>query len=171
MTKDRFLSIESYMEKHGILWRVMYFVAKCITIFTFACYPVLLLILFVGLLLTGGYRELFLCILVPGISFVGLSIFRKAINCKRPYEIWDTTPLINKKTKGNSFPSRHVFSIFMIGMTFVSLNLWIGYLILAFGIYLAVFRVVAGVHFIKDVLAGAAVGFFCGIILYLLLNF
>lgn len=55
-------------------------------------------------------------LLVPAVTFVLVSLFRKKFNAPRPYENWQVKPLIPKDTKGNSFPSRHVFSIYIIAM-------------------------------------------------------
>ena len=52
-----------------------------------------------------------------GSVFVGLSVVRKIINAPRPYEKFDMPPVLEKDTKGKSFPSRHVFSVFIIAMT------------------------------------------------------
>ena len=97
---------------------------------------------------------------MPLGSFVILSALRKGINAPRPYEVYETSPLIPKNTKGKSFPSRHVFSIFIIGMTFYYCcpAPELGIVILILGIFLAILRVVSGVHFIKDVVAGALLG-------------
>lgn len=102
----------------------------------------------------------FKALLVPLGSFVILSALRKGINAPRPYEVYETSPLIPKNTKGKSFPSRHVFSIFIIGMTFYYCcpAPELGIVILILGIFLAILRVVSGVHFIKDVVAGALLG-------------
>ena len=105
-------------------------------------------------------------LLVPACSFILLSIFRKCINAPRPYEVFGTEPIIPKNTKGKSFPSRHVFSIFVIGTTFMLVCpvLALGIIILILGVVLAFLRVVSGVHFPRDVIAGAL----CGIMLALL---
>ncbi len=97
---------------------------------------------------------------IPLASFIILSALRKAINAPRPYEVFETSPLIPKNTKGKSFPSRHVFSIFVIGTTFCFCCPVpeLGIVILVLGIILAVMRVVSGVHFTKDVVAGALLG-------------
>ena len=68
-----------------------------------------------GLFLKREWSEALALIFVPAVSFVLVSFFRKVYNAKRPYEIYDFKPLIEKDTKGKSFPSRHVFSIFVIG--------------------------------------------------------
>lgn len=101
-------------------------------------------------------------ILVPALSFAAVTVFRKACNAPRPYEVWDTPPLITKDTKGNSFPSRHVFSIYIIAMAMIYIQPVPGLLLIAAGILLAAVRVIARVHFLKDVIAGAAIGTVAG---------
>ena len=105
--------------------------------------------------------------LVPGISFVLVSIFRSWYDAPRPYEIPGAEPpLIKKDAPGKSFPSRHIFSIFVIAVTFF----WVwpvpGILIGIAGILLAWSRVAGGVHFPRDVIAGALIGVFSGVIGY-----
>lgn len=97
-------------------------------------------------------------VLVPAISFFIVTKFREKINAKRPYEIYGFKPLLNKDTEGKSYPSRHVFSIFVIGGSIWIINKVIGTIILIMGLFLAVIRVVMGVHFPKDVFAGAVIG-------------
>lgn len=101
-------------------------------------------------------------LLVPAVSFVLVSLFRKVYNAKRPYEIYGFKPLIEKDTKGKSFPSRHVFSIFVIGSSLLWIYPYSGMLVCVMGVALAIIRVVSGVHFPKDVVAGAAIGILSG---------
>lgn len=103
-------------------------------------------------------------LLIPGISFVLLSPVRKYMNASRPYEVFDIVPIINKDTKGSSFPSRHVFSAFVIAMTLYYISMPIGILLMFLGTILAIVRVVGGVHFPRDVIVGAIIGVLCGII-------
>lgn len=108
-------------------------------------------------------------LLVPGISFVLLSIFRSIINAPRPYEMPGAEPpIIKKDAPGKSFPSRHVFSIFIIAVT--AFQVWpaAGILIGIAGVILAYCRVAGGVHFPRDVIAGALIGIGCGVIGFLL---
>ena len=53
---------------------------------------------------------------VTAISFILVSIVRRFINSERPYTMYDFKPIIEKNKKGESMPSRHVFSAFIIGM-------------------------------------------------------
>ena len=108
-------------------------------------------------------------VLVPAISFVSLSVVRRGLNRPRPYEALDIVPLIPREKKGESFPSRHVFSVFVIAMTWGWVCPPVGWLLGAVGVLLAVTRVVAGIHFPRDVLAGALLGVACGAVGFYLL--
>lgn len=101
-------------------------------------------------------------LLVPAVSFFLVSIFRTKYGAVRPYEKYGFTPLIPKDTQGKSFPSRHVFSIFVIATVVCYVWFLPGIILLLLGMVLAVLRVVMGVHFPKDVLAGAMLGVVSG---------
>ena len=124
-------------------------------------YPVLLC----ALLLQRDAR-LLRCVLVPGISFVLVSLYRSVRDEKRPYEVLDIHPLIHKDTRGHSFPSRHVFSAFVIAMTFLWIYPPAGAPLLALGMVTALCRVLGGVHWPRDVIAGALLGTAAGLIGY-----
>ena len=53
---------------------------------------------------------------IPASGFVLFSLFRHWVNVPRPYEKWEIQPLLEKKSSGHSFPSRHVFSATIISM-------------------------------------------------------
>jgi membrane-associated phospholipid phosphatase len=74
--------------------------------------------------------------------------------------------VIKKDTKGKSFPSRHIFSSAVIALTFIAVPgcLWIGAALLLCAVLLAVIRVISGVHFISDVIAGFAFAVICAAI-------
>lgn len=115
------------------------------------------------------FRPGLVLVLVPAVSLVVISIFRRIYNAKRPYEVYEFAPLIAKDTKGKSFPSRHVFSIFVIGSTLLWYQVVLGGFIMLMGCILAVIRVITGVHFPKDVICGMLVGIISGALAGLLL--
>lgn len=135
---------------------------QVITGFIYLLYSFLLL----DLITTN--RELILpFIFIPGISFLSLSWVRSKLNYPRPYEIWDIQPLIIKESKGNSFPSRHVFSASIIAMCALKVNLTLGIFGLFCSILLACLRVIGGVHFPRDVMWGLVIGLLTGSLLFL----
>lgn len=115
-----------------------------------------------GLFLQKEYQKGIIFFLVPFFSFVAVSVLRSHLHQKRPYEVYDITPLIPKETKEKSFPSRHVFSIYVIGVTLCFYQIFLGILVCVMGLFLAVLRVVTGVHFPRDVFWGAVIGALCG---------
>ncbi len=155
-------------DKNGLV-RALNVLDKTITYITVLLYLGLLVYGFVSIKTQGAtlfYRSL----LIPGVSFVFVSLFRKVISSPRPYEVYNFTPALVKDTKGKSFPSRHVFSIFIVACAFFQVSTPIGIVIMIMGLALAVIRVVGGVHFIKDVVAGALMAIFIGILCFCILG-
>ena len=160
---------QPFRENQGLA-KGIHIANKCCTGVMYLSYPVLLgYLFFFGK--HSSYFSFFKALLVPGISFVLLSVFRKWINRPRPYEKFGVAPVIKKDTKGQSFPSRHVFSATMIAMTFLLMSpwSWLGCVFLFVSFVLAVVRVVSGVHFISDVCAGIVVAVVAALIGYLLI--
>ena len=93
------------------------------------------------------------------VSYALYPIFLRYILCApRPYEVFDTAPVIKKDTKGKSFPSRHVFSAFAVAASIFHFCRPLGTALGILGLVLAAARVLGGVHFIKDVAAGCILG-------------
>lgn len=109
----------------------------------------------------------FRSLLTAGIPFVLVSLFRKFANRPRPYEALAIDPLIPKQKKGQSFPSRHVFSAFVIAMCWLFYVPPVGMVLLVLSAVLAAVRVVGGVHYVSDVLAGALIGILSGFVGFL----
>ena len=108
-------------------------------------------------------------LLVPAISFAAVTLFRRIFNAPRPYEKFGLPPAIEKDTAGKSFPSRHVFSVFIIAATIFYVHPSAGILLGLLGVVLAVLRVIGGVHEPRDVIAGALAGILCGVLGYYVL--
>ena len=106
-----------------------------------------------------------LAILVSaGVPFLLVSILRRLIDAPRPYELYDFYEEKPKEKKGQSFPSRHVFSAFVIATLSFTVSPILGGALLAVGVLLAVSRVLLGIHFIRDVVCGALVGIISGVL-------
>ena len=137
---------------------------KLITGLMFLLYPVLLLYFLLQ-------RDVALAkaIIVPLDGFIIVTVFRYLINRPRPYEAFQMEPVIQKDTKGKSFPSRHVFSATMIAMTYLLLSPWapLGWFLLVIAVCLGAVRVIGGIHYISDVVAGILLGVLAGVIGYI----
>lgn len=101
-------------------------------------------------------------LLITGVPFLAVSVMRKMINAPRPYELLEFYEKKPKDKKGSSFPSRHVFSVFVIATVIVPTNIALGIGLFALGAALGLIRVILGVHFIRDVVAGALIGVISG---------
>ncbi|OJF91540.1 phosphatase PAP2 family protein [Alkalibacterium sp. 20] len=139
--------------------KVINLLNRMITISVYTIYPFVL----VALILTRDER-VWRVFLAPAISFILVSIFRNFVNAPRPYEVNDTKPTIKKDTKGKSFPSRHVFSVFVVASTLYFISQPLGIVLILAGILLAFIRVIGGVHFPRDVIAGAVIGIISGVL-------
>lgn len=130
---------------------------RFLTLSGFVVYPILLLLCAIGM-----DKRFFAFLFLPAFFFLSMSQIRKLVNHPRPYEMYDIIPLIPRDGHGQSFPSRHVFSIFLIGTLWMGVFLPLGILLYIFGCLLAGIRVIAGVHFPKDVVCGGILGIICG---------
>ena len=149
MTAERYEKLATPVKQHPKLQSTVIWINRSITWLFYITYPIA-----VGwMLYTGDYfKER--AIYIPAAAFVLLSVIRYLINRPRPYETLAIKPLVNKRTKGKSFPSRHVFSAFMIAATISFVYPW-GWILYIPATLMACLRVILGVHYPSDVIAGA----------------
>ena len=160
MTAEQYNAMADKIRSHRWGVAAVTMVSRLIVWITMGSYLLLLGILFWQM----EYKALYHSALVPAVAFVVVSLFRRFFDAKRPYEMMEIRPLIVKDKAGQSFPSRHVFSSFIIGMAVLQTYPWWGMILLILGVLLAVLRVVGGVHYTRDVIAGAAIGLLSGIL-------
>ena len=128
----------------------------------------LVVMLYAALLLYSGVSSVWLSLEILALTtvpFVAVSLFRRFFDAPRPCELYDFASEgidTSGRKKGSSFPSRHVFSAFLIGSLYFFFFPFPGAAILVFGAILAVCRVLLGIHFIRDVVAGSALGAILG---------
>ena len=169
MTKEQYIKITEPLRKNPVRAKQVKNLNHILTGFVFCMYPLYLL-----KLLTERNTWFIRALLVPAVSFVCLSVIRRIINAPRPYEKFDIPPVLEKDTTGKSFPSRHVYSAFIIAFTFMNVSavnhifLYVGIVLALIAMLVAVIRVISGVHFISDVFAAFAFATFIQIISYYL---
>lgn len=153
MTKDTYIKITRPFRNNPTMARGIHIANKICTLTMYLAYPLLVLYMF-----WQKDASVARVLIVPSNSFIILSVFRYMVNRPRPYEKFDMPPVIAKDTKGKSFPSRHVFSAMVIAMTFLLASpwSWLGVIFVVIAVLLAMVRVLSGVHYPSDVIAGAA---------------
>ncbi len=130
-------------------------------------YPVQLLYL---LFTTGFKNEVFLkATFIPLLVLVLVTAMRYLVNAKRPYEVYSYSPVVPKKTKGKSFPSRHTASAFIIAMAFLYIDVKVGVVMMVLAFLIGITRIVSGVHFVRDVIGGALISIIIGLVGFFLI--
>lgn len=145
-----YLSMVNFINERKTLCNLIKYANKIITAVIFVSYPVFLAFLFY-------YKNdnLLKYVLFPAVSFVLVSVFRHFFNAQRPYEKYGYIPIGKNNLKsGKSFPSRHVFSAFVISFVFLDYSTVLGAVFISLSFVLGIIRILSGVHFLKDVLAG-----------------
>ena len=149
ITKQNYLRFKAVITKTQTRLNLFKIIYKFLPIVIFVSYPLLL-----GILAATRDGRLLRCITVPLGVFVTVTLVRKFLNFRRPYEALEFEPVFPKSTKGKSFPSRHTASAAVIAITFLYVNTAFGIVLLVFSILIAFSRVLAGVHYPRDVIAG-----------------
>ncbi|MBZ9570744.1 phosphatase PAP2 family protein [Methanobrevibacter sp. TMH8] len=108
-----------------------------------------------------------------------IGILKVLVNEPRPFAILDLVNLLVNENDPYSFPSGHTGNIFAIAIAFgLSWKLKIGnkyikliWLLIPLGILIGFSRVYIGVHYPFDVIAGAIIGIFGGLVATKIVNY
>lgn len=161
LTAERYERITAPIRSRKWAMKALKWCNRICSVSYIVAYPICILwMLYIGDYFTGR------AILIPAVSVILLSVIRLLIDRPRPYEKLQITPLFSKQTKGKSFPSRHIFSSFIIASTFSFVFPW-GWILFIPATLLAVIRVICGVHYPSDVIAGAGLAIAASMLYYL----
>lgn len=148
-----------YFKNNKAANRILKVIYTALPLLVFISYPLLLFFTFFWK--KDAFWE---TLIVPAAVFVLVTILRKIIKEQRPYDYYGVAPVIGKKSEPDSMPSRHTASAFIIAMTMLSVNAWAGILYMAVAMLISLSRIFAGVHYVRDVIVGAAIAILCGIV-------
>ena len=163
MNKQRYLATVGYFSENKKAYQALWFIYKVLPNVLFIAYPILLV---AELFIIGVNMEWANLAIVPFLVLVLVSVLRLAFNEQRPYEKYGTESVFHKKTVGKSMPSRHTASAYIIAMTFLAVNVPLGIAALVIATLIAASRVLAGAHYIRDVLVGAAFAIAAGLLYF-----
>lgn len=158
MTAEQYERWSAWWRAHEGALKALLAVNRGLRYLGYLMYPLLLVL--VAIFDLPSLPEL---IVVPLLGFLVVSGFRAAFDAPRPYELLDIDPLIKKATVGQSMPSRHLFSMAMIAMCWLYWCAPVGVVLLLLCVVMGYIRVVGGVHFPRDVIAGALGGVILGL--------
>ena len=127
--------------------------AKLLPLCVYVCYPLML-----AYLMIYDREYLAEAVVYPAAGFLSVTMLRAGINAPRPYETMNLPPITPKETRGKSFPSRHAACAGVIAVTALKVLPPVGVLLSALAVGIAVSRVLSGVHYIRDVVAGLLFG-------------
>ena len=145
MTAEHYHALRGWFEAHPLARRCVVTLDRWLPLIPFVCYPVLLCLLNVQLFRlfsgkAGGapdfMMEIARSVFVPGLTFWGGTLLRDKLNWPRPYEQ----------------PS-------LVWMRFYPA---VGWVMVGITALICLMRVLTGVHYPRDVLCGAALGFALG---------
>ena len=105
------------------------------------------------------------------VGYLAVTLIRRLIDAPRPYELYGFYEIKPKDKRGRSFPSRHAYSAFCIATLGFTLGSILAPIMLVLALALSVCRVLTGIHFIRDVAAGALIGAVSGAIGICILSF
>lgn len=151
-------SVESWFRSHEKALRVLEFLYKYMSWGIAAAYGVLILYCL-------SEKDAFTTvkvITVPLTAFIVVSVLRYCMDFKRPYTKYPINPLIHKDKAGESMPSRHMLSITIIAMVWLYVYAPVGIILWGLSAVMGVVRVLAGVHFPRDIVVAALISIMFG---------
>lgn len=159
MTKSNYQKWILFFQQHPIFGGLLKIILKR--------FPMMIIVLYLGTLLgliLFERSEWMRFMAVPAADFIVVTLLRKVINRERPYDKLHYQPFCPaEQGKGQSFPSRHTASAVIIALAFCDLYLILGIIILIMAFCIALSRILAGMHYPSDVLAGVAISLLFGI--------
>lgn len=158
MTKEQYDSIRVWFLRRPSLLALMRALNLWLPRVVYCAYPLL-----VAVLAAERNPRFFRVVLVPAIVFGAVTVMRRIWDLPRPYEALGIEPLIRREKKGRSFPSRHTASVTVIALAFWYVWSPLGAAMTVVAVLIAVIRPLAGIHFPRDVIAGAGLALLVGL--------
>lgn len=160
MKEAQYQKLTAFCRKTAAREKIVSGITKYLPDVLVVTYPAAIIVLLVQ---SYPWVSLLRFILVPLTALVLVTILRHVFHAPRPYDQMNFQPLLYHKP-GDSFPSRHTASSVIIAMAFWYVSPAVGIAASVLAVIVGISRVIAGVHYPRDVLAGAGVSLVVGIL-------
>lgn len=148
----------SRIRTYPLLEKIIINLAKYLPYIMFITYPLLIIYCYLT-----KQELLLVTILKPLSAFLLVTIIRKIINRKRPYEAMNIKPLRGHK-QGESFPSRHSVSAMAIALAAYTIYCPLGIILLIIASIICLSRILCGVHYFSDVITAIIIALLINLI-------
>ncbi|MGN0707718.1 MAG: phosphatase PAP2 family protein [Faecalibacterium sp.] len=172
MTVERYKRIYDWFGAHPRCCRAVIFGDRWLALVPFVAYPILIVLLNAQLFsrLAAGQsveamelmQDIARAVFVPAFTLWLGTFMRRKLNRPRPYDQPGFVPLVEKTTRGHSFPSRHTLSASVLAAVWMFFYPAAGWIMTLISVLIGVLRVLVGVHAPVDVAAGFVMGFVLG---------
>lgn len=154
MTAERYGRIAAWFRARPMALRLLALANRALPLLFYLLYPALLL-----WLAARGDARLPWLTAFPAGAFLTCTVLRKAVKAARPAEALGIKPLLSRRKAGrDSFPSRHMTCAAAIASAYGAVSPPAGCILGLLALAIALVRVLGGIHFPRDVLAGGILG-------------
>lgn len=158
MNQRQYRAVTAFLRTTPLKQRAALAICKGLPILVFLLYCGGLVELVLALIGRGGglsglLKSMAKYLLMPLTGFCAVTLLRKHINAPRPYQKFDFVPL-KPHSPGLSFPSRHTASAFLLAMACLRVNSILGVAAILAAVAVGATRVMAGLHYPRDVISG-----------------
>ncbi len=165
MNKSRYIKMCSWFSNHKSAEKLLRIAYKYV--------PFVFILAIPAIIIVKGFqgidKDFITLLVVPPCVFLGITFMRRLINRERPYSKYGVPSVIKKDRTDCSFPSRHTASAFIIAMSGYLVCIYLGIFLTVLAIIVALTRILAGVHYIFDVVFGMLFSILMGTVFYFII--
>lgn len=148
MNKKLFFIIQNISNKNKLIQEIFIKISKISSLLFIIIYSCEIFFLIIN-----RDKKIFLCLFLPIIVLCVSNIIRNVFKKERPFSELNINPLVVHKNT-YSFPSNHSVSSMIISFSLLYVNPIIGIIFIFISILTGLSRIVIGVHYPYDVIAG-----------------
>lgn len=156
MKSENYIRLNEFIKSHDNIKKAVIFIDK-----NFPKPVVFIFYSMLSFLVLKKDKRVFVCAAIPWIDFYLVTKLRNKINRKRPFESIGFEPVL-MHSKGKSCPSRHASSSVIITFAVYFISPFFGIITGIISFFVCFSRILTGVHYISDVIAGMAISVFIG---------